>query len=285
MSKTLPQQYIDIFDSEVKLAYQGGFEESLRPAVVVKNTPGSTVRFQKIGKGLATQRIHQSDVTPMNVAHSNVQATMVDYTAAEYTEIFDMTKVNFDERQPLVRTIAGAIGRRMDQITLDAWDAASTTLTVAKTVGATNAADGTKIRRAKRLLDDQGVPMSDRFAVVSPHFMEQLLGNTSATSIDYAMVKPLTDGSINKWLGFTFIVIEARSDEGGLPLSTNDRTCYFVHKSACGLGVNMEKKTAIDHVPVKTSWLTNGIFSAGAIAIDALGIVEVVIDESVEIQN
>ena len=139
MSKTLPQQFVTQFDSEVKQAFQS-FEESLRPSVRVVSVRGSTVRFQKIGKGLATQRVHQADVTPMNVAHSNVSATMVDFTATEFTELFDQEKINFDERQPLVMTIAGAMSRRLDQITLDAWDAASTTLTVAKTVGTTDAA-------------------------------------------------------------------------------------------------------------------------------------------------
>ena len=285
MSKTLNQAFITQFYEEVKLAYQGGFEASLRMAVINKTCNGSTCRFQKIGKGLATQRVHQADVTPMNVVHSTVSATMVDYTAAEYTDLFDQAKINFDERDPLVQTIAGATGRRMDQIILDAWDAGSTTLTVAKTVGTNDALDGTKIRRAKRLLDDQGVPPGDRFAVVSPQAMEQLLGNTSATSIDFNSVKPLTDGTLNTWLGFQFITIEARADEGGLPISTNDRTLYFVHKSALGLGVNIDRMTEINYVPEKVSWLTNGIFSAGAVAIDALGIVEVTVDESVEITN
>lgn len=283
MAKSLDTNFIAIFDAEVKQAYQG--MGKLRNTVVNKATPGSTVRFQNIGKGIASVRVTQSDVTVMNLAHSNVTATMVDYTAAEYTDIFDQAKVNFQEREPIVLAIAGAIGRREDQIILDAWDAASTTLTVAKTVGANDGADGTKVRRAKRLLDDQGVPTGDRFAVHSPQFLEQLLGNTTATSIDYNNVRLLVDGEIDSWLGFKWIMIEARANEGGLPLSTNDRTNYFVHKTACGLGTNLDKKTEINYVPEKTSWLTNGLYSAGAVAIDALGIVEVVVDESVVINS
>lgn len=283
MSKSLDAAFIAIFDAEVKQAYQGSGK--LRGTVVNKSVAGSTVRFQNIGKGIATVRVTQSDITVMNVAHSIVTATMVDYTAADYTDIFDQAKVNFSEREPLVKAIASAIGRREDQIILDAWDAASTTLTVAKTVGANNAADGTKVRRAKRLLDDQGVPSEDRYFIHSPHFLEQLLGNTKATSIDYNNTRLLMDGEIDTWLGFKWIMIEARTSEGGLPLNTNDRTNYAVHKSACGLGTNLEKKVAIDHVPEKTSWLTNGMFSAGAIAIDALGIVEIVVDESVVIDS
>ena len=284
MSKTLDAAFITIFDTEVKQAYQG-MGMSLRAAVKTKTTKGSTVRFQNIGKGLATVRITQSDVTVMNLAHTVVNATMVDYTAAEYTDIFDQEKVNFEEREPIVLAIAGAIGRRDDQIILDAWDAASTTLTVAKTVGANDGADGTKIRRAKRLLDDQGVPTSDRFFVHSPQFLEQLLGNTAATSIDFNNVRLLVDGELDTWLGFKWIMIEARTAEGGLPLAGNDRTNYAVHKTACGLGLNLDKKVEINYVPEKTSWLVNGLYSAGAVAIDALGIVEIVVDESVVVNN
>lgn len=284
MSKSLDTAFITIFDNEVKQAYQG-LGMSLRAAVKTKTAKGSTVRFQNIGKGTATVRVTQSDVTVMNLAHTVVSATMVDYTAAEYTDIFDQEKVNFEEREPIVLAIAGAIGRRDDQIILDAWDAASTTLTVAKTVGANDGADGTKIRRAKRLLDDQGVPTSDRFFVHSPQFLEQLLGNTAATSIDFNNVRLLVDGELDTWLGFKWIMIEARTVEGGLPLAGNDRTNYAVHKTACGLGLNLDKKVEINYVPEKTSWLVNGLYSAGAVAIDALGIVEIVVDESVVVNN
>lgn len=285
MSKSLDTAFITIFDNEVKQAYQG-MGMSLRAAVKTKSVKGSTVRFQNIGRGTATVRVTQSDVTVMNLAHTVVSATMVDYTAAEYTDIFDQEKVNFEEREPIVLAIAGAIGRRDDQIILDAWDAASTTLTVAKTVGTNNAADGTKVRRAKRLLDDQGVSTSDRFFIHSPQFLEQLLGNTAATSIDFNSVRLLVDGEIDTWLGFKWIMVEDRSsNEGGLPIAGNDRTNYAVHKTACGLGLNLDKKVEINYIAEKTSWLVNGLYSAGAVAIDALGIVEIVVDESVVIAN
>ncbi len=285
MSKSLDTAFITIFDNEVKHVSQG-MGMSLRAAVKTKSVKGSTVRFQKIGRGTATVRVTQSDVTVMNLAHTVVSATMVDYTAAEYTDIFDQEKVNFEEREPIVQAIAGAIGRRDDQIILDAWDAASTTLTVAKTVGANNAADGTKVRRAKRLLDDQGVPTSDRFFIHSTQFLEQLLGNTTATSIDYNAVRLLVDGEIDTWLGFKWIMIKDRSsNEGGLPIAGNDRVNYAVHKTACGLGINLDKKVEINYIAEKTSWLVNGLYSAGAVAIDALGIVEVTIDESVVVNS
>ena len=58
-----------------------------------------TYKFPKLGKGSATASIPQTDVTPLNVTYSQVTATMSDYNAAEYSDIFHQAKVNFDERQ------------------------------------------------------------------------------------------------------------------------------------------------------------------------------------------
>jgi hypothetical protein len=56
---------------------------------------------------------------------------MSDYIAAEYSDIFSQQKVNFDERRELVQVVSGAIGRRMDQLVIDALSGSGTALTVA----------------------------------------------------------------------------------------------------------------------------------------------------------
>lgn len=284
MSISVDQQFITTFTKEVHLAYQGGFKNSLRQAAINKTCKGDTCRFQKLGVGAAHERVHQADVQPMNVVHSNVNALMVDYEAPEYSDRMDMEKINFDERQPLVKTISGAIGRRMDQIWIDAAVAAATAKNVPKTIGTNTAMDPTKLRRAKKLLDDDEVPEEDRFFVHGTAALEQLLGNTPVTSGDFSQVMALNDGTLKKWLGFTFLMVGTRP-EGGLPISGTDRTAFACHKSALGLGINMEEEIAIDRIPHKVSWLTNGIFSAGGIAIQAEGLVTVVSDEAIIISS
>jgi len=276
MSNTLSAAAIASFDAEVKHAYQGAGK--LRPTVRLRTgIVGSTHRFPKMGKGTATVRVPQTDVVPMNIAHTNQTATLEDWNAPEYTDIFQQAKVNFDEQSELAKTIAQAIGRREDQLILDALDAASTTLTVSDDVGGTNTGMNTaKLRRAKKLLDDQGVESGKgtRSFVISAEGLEQLLGTTEATSSDFAMVKSLVDGEISYWLGFDFTMIETRS-EGGLPKVSTARTSYAYAKSAIGLAVGIDFRTEVNYIPHKTSWLANGLFSAGSVAIDALGIVEV----------
>ncbi len=275
MSITLSAAAIAQFDAEVKHAYQGSGK--LRGSVRVRTgIVGSTHRFPKLGKGTATRRNPQTNVVPMNVAHTNATATMEDWCAAEYTDIFNQAAVNFDERRELAQTIANAIGRREDQLILDAIDAASTSLTVSVNIGGTNTGLNTaKLRRTKQLLDTQGVPSGKGERTFACHAigLEQLLGTTEATSTDYSPVKTLFDGEISHWLGFEFKVFETRS-EGGIPLSSNLRVNYGYHKSAVGLAIGMDFRTEVNYIPEKTSWLSNGLFKAGSVAIDGSGIVE-----------
>ncbi len=282
MSKTLNANQIAQFDSEVKHAYQTS--GMLRNTVRLRTgVVGATHRFPKMGKGQATARIPQTDVTPMNVAHTNATATLEDWNAAEYTDIFDQAAVNFDERQELAETIAGAIGRREDQIILDALDAASTSLTVATSVGGADTNLNTaKVRRAKRLLDQNGVPRGrgDRSLVIHAVGLEALLGDTEANNIDTNVIKALFDGEISHWVGFEIIVMDDR-DEGGLPLGAGDvRTNYAYHRRAMGMAIGVDFRTEVNYIAQKTSWLANGLFKAGAVGVDALGIVEVLSDET-----
>lgn len=273
MSKTLSAASIAEFDAEVKHAYQGSGK--LRETVRVRTgVVGGTKRFPKLGKGIATARVPQTDVVPMNVQHSNQTATLNDWNAAEYTDLFDQAEVNFDEQRELAFVIAGAIGRREDQMILDACSAASSTLTVATTVGGAGTdMNSAKVRRAKRLLDDQGVPAEDRHIVVSAQGLEAMLGTTEATSSDFNTVKALVNGELDTFIGFKWHVIETRS-EGGLPKTGTARTCFAYHKSALGLAIGIDFRTEVNYIPEKTSWLANGLFKAGSVDIDALGIVE-----------
>ena len=104
MSVSLSNAFVTLFDAEVKQSYQG--KAMLVGAVRQRRgVEGSTVKFPKVGKGVATPRIGQTDVTPLNVGFSNVTCTLGDYNAAEYSDIFSQAKVNFDERSELVQAL------------------------------------------------------------------------------------------------------------------------------------------------------------------------------------
>lgn len=286
MSQQLTSNAIAQFDSVVKHAYAG--MGKLRTTCRVRTgVVGSTHRFPKMGKGTATQRIPQTDVVPMNIAHTNVTATITDWIAAEYTDVFDQQKVNYQERSLLAHVIAGGITRREDQLIIDALDASGTSNTVADTIGGNDGMNVTKLRKAKRLLDAGGVPSTDRHFVHGAIELEQLLGLTDTTSADFNTVKALVNGEMSSFLGFMFHMVEDRA-EGGLPLATNNRTCFAYHGGAMGsigLAVGIDFRTEVNYIPEKTSWLAAGLFAAGSISIDAIGIVDVDVDESVAVDS
>jgi hypothetical protein len=283
MSTNLSPAFVQLFEAEVHQAYQAS--AVLRGAARMRTgVVGDTVKFPKVGKGQASIRVPQTDVTPINAAFSQVSVSLSDYVAAEYSDIFNQQKVNFDERQELAQVVGNAIGRREDQILIDALDAASAGTTVAKTVVTSGSATASnlnvgKIIAAKKALDAANVPATDRHFVIHANNLAGLLGDERAISSDFQTLQALVQGQINTMMGFQFHIVGDR-DEGGLPLSTNDRTCFAFHRSALGCAVGIAPKTEINYIPEKTSFLVTAMLSMGAAAIDVEGIVDVICDES-----
>jgi hypothetical protein len=275
MAISLSNAFVTLFDAEVKQAYQG--KAMLVGAVRQRRgVEGSTVRFPKVGRGVATARVTQTDVTPMNVGFSNVTCTLSDWNAAEYSDVFSQQKVNFDERSELAQVVGAAIGRRQDQLILDALNGASGTGTVANSIGGSNTnMNISKLREAAKILNAKNVPSDGRHIIIHANSLAAMLEQTSVTSSDFNTVKALVQGEINQYMGFTFHVLGDRS-EGGLPIDgSSDRTLFAFHKDAIGYAEGIAPRTEINYVPEKTSWLVNALFSAGSIAIDAEGIVKI----------
>ena len=273
MAQSITNAFVTLFDEEVKQAYQG---ESLLRGTMRSRTgvQGNTVKFPKIGKGVATVRVPQTDVTPLNVTYSQVTATMTDYIAAEYSDIFHQSHVNFDERRELVQVVSKSIARRMDQICIDALNAASSPSTVATGVGgATSNMNIDKLRAAAKALNDNNVPAEGRYLLMHSSQLDALLGETETTSSDFATVKALVRGEINAFMGFNIITMGDR-DEGGVP-KPSTRSCFAWHQDSVGYAESMSQKSEVNYIPEKPSFLVSSMFSAGAVAIDDEGIVKI----------
>lgn len=279
MAINLSTAFVTLFDAEVKQAYQAS--AILRPAVRIRSgVEGSTYKFPKIGKGVAQVRIPQTDVTPLNVTYSQVTATLSDYIAAEYSDIFMQAKVNFDERREIVKVVSNAIGRRQDQLILDALTASSAT-SVGNDIGGTDSnMNVAKLRAVAQTMNTNNVPMDNRHIIIHASSLASLLSETAVTSSDFNTVKALVQGEINTFLGFTFHVLGDRTEGGLIKDGSNDRTCFAFHKDAVGLAEGIAPKTEINYVPEKTSFLIASMFSAGAVAIDDDGIVKIVCRET-----
>jgi len=271
MSKTLSSVAVQEFDSMVKHAFQG--MGLLKDTCTVRsNVVGDQYKFRRMTKGLANQKSTSDLVTPMDIDHEFKIAVLSNWNAPEYTDIFDAQEVNFDEKQELATTIAGALGRRCDQLIIDAMDAA-TPLTTAVVEGGTNLTMA-KVIDAQVGLRDQGVPNSDLNAAIEAYGLGGLLNDEKASSADYQNIKALVAGDIDTLAGFKFKIIETRV-EGGLTEAANIVDSWFYSKSSVGLAIGLDMKTDIDWIPQRTSWLSNGMMKAGSVVRDEGGLIKV----------
>ena len=271
MSKNLSSAAMQQFDDDVKHAFQTA--GSLRNTVTLRNgVVGDIYKFRKMGKGLANQKASQADVTPMDVTHALINCTLGNWNAPEYTDIFDAAEVNFDEQTELAQTIAGALGRRLDQLIIDALaaEASPAGTIVHGSAGMTLA----KVITASKHMNDKGVPSGGRHFAISADGLEDLLNVSTITSADYNTVRLLMAGELNSWMGFEGHMIETRV-EGGLPYAASTWEGFAWHESAVGMAIGIDIRSEVNYIAQKTSWLANGVMKAGSVSRDGDGIVSV----------
>lgn len=263
------------FDAEVKHLHQGAalLKGSVR---VRRNVVGSTANFRLVGRGLARTKAIQDDVNPMGITHANKVATLGNWHAGDYTDIFAQAEVNYDEKQELAKAVSAAMGRRSDQIIIDAIAASATAASVNTDVGGTASGFNLdKLLRLSRLMNAAGVPMGKRHLAITARGLEQALLVSQFSSADYNGMRALQNGEINSFGGFQWHVFDDRTgtgQEGGLPIVSGAiRQGWAWAEDAVGMAVGIDVRTEINYVPTKTSWLVTGLFKAGAVVIDTTG--------------
>jgi hypothetical protein len=265
MANTIDQAFIKQFETEVHLAYQR-MGSKLRNTVRSSNVSGSVARFQKIGKGAAVTKVRQADVAPMDLAHTNVEATMVDYFAAEYIDKLDELKININERQAVATSAAAALGRQTDALIIAAMDAGANATQIGAVGSAVSKAD---LLTLFETLGTADVPEDgQRYIAMSPAGFADLFNINEFASSDYVGPQnlPFAGGmTMKEFLGFKIFSTSAVA--GGKN--------FAYHQTAMGIGINADVQTEVNYVPQKVAHLTTSMMSMGAIAIDSDGIYEV----------
>lgn len=287
MARSLEDVTVIQFETEVKHAYQTKEATLVGTTTERKGIVASDYSFRRMDKGVAVERTApSSDAIPMNVQHESIWCGMKNWEANEYTDIFQSKEVNFDEIKELAETIAGALGRRDDQIKLDAMAEGIFQVTPQSGTsgGLVNFDIGgmdtnlniEKLTAIAQYMDDSEVPETGRHIVFSASGKNSLLNSTQVASADYNSVKALVNGEINTFMGFSFHLIGRRDEEGGLRLDATStyREGYAWHESAIGYVNGIEMTTSVDWIPHKKSWLSVGNLRAGAVIRDIDGIVK-----------
>jgi hypothetical protein len=269
------------YDAEVKKYYvtSGILNGKTREKVA---TPGSKVQFRKSGYGLAREHVPYADVVAMGASITPVECPIKAWDAFDYVDEFEPTTVNFDTISEIAQIAAGALGRRKDQIKIDAM-AAGYDETNMKVGDGTGNCTLALLKDAKFKLDQNDVPFEDRIFIYDPVMLRTLLDDTQFTSSDFVEKRQLQEinaGTGKCALGFEFVMM-SRKPEGGLPIASSKVTGFAYHKDAVGFASNKEISTSIDWIPEKRSWLVGGTFNGGAVVIDNRGVVGVCVSATV----
>lgn len=276
MSRYLNAVAVTQYDTATKHEYQA--MGTLRGCFRTRTgAVGDKATFNKMGKGMAHKRgAPSSDVVPMGVAHKYEEANLIDYEAPEYTDIFGKQEVLIDEVTELATTTKGAIGRLRDQIAIDAMAAApiGDLLGGALIGSATAQMSLATLIELRELMDDMEIPDENRFIAMTPAGFTGLLNETKITSSDYASVKALEEGAVNKFMRFNFKRIGSKRGEGGLAIvSAGVQSAYAWDSQAIGEAVGIEADTSVEWSVDKQSWLSMGKFKGGACVADPDGLI------------
>ena len=287
MSLSLTNVQQTEFDALVKIEYRSrGF--LLRDSVRIRtDIVGNTCQFRRVGQVVANPVAYQNTIAIQDPGFVALTATLIKYAAGTAVdEIQDLT-VNFDSKRELAMVVAMAIGRRSDQIIIDALGAGGSSY-------AQIAAGGTNFTYKKQrafvnYFESDAVPISQRFIALSGNNLAAILADDHYVSRFYTSNDATVDGSLmyKDVLSMNVRIIPSMI-EGGLPTTGNDqtntqgiRTIYAWHMMAMGMAIGQDMRTEVNYLPRETSWFVNGLFFAGAVTVDNRGVFSALCDETV----
>lgn len=266
MANTIDVAFIKQFESEVHMAYQRMGSKLRNTVRMANNVTGSTVRFQKIGTGSASTKSRNGNVTPMELAHTQVEATMEDFYAAEYIDKLDELKININERQAVAQSAAAALGRKTDELLYTAMDSGANSTQINDTSGAIVLAD---ILTLFETFGTANIPEDGgRYLAMHPKGYADLFNITEFASSDFVGEQnlPFAGGmTMKEFMGFKIFSTSA--------ITAGKNMAY--HTSAVGLGINSDVSTEINYVAEKVSHLATSMMSMGCTVIDDNGVYEV----------
>ncbi len=273
MSISIDNAFVKQFEREVHEAYQR-MGSKLRPTVRSRNNvKGSSAVFQKIGKGTASTKSTHGMVPVMNLDHTAVEVALSDFYAGDWIDKLDELKLNHDERSVIANAGAYALGRKTDELIINALAASNNTVSN-NTQGLTK----NKALEAFEKLGMADVPDDgQRTAVVGWKQWSELLQIEEFASSDYvgADELPWRGTQAKRWLGTLWI------PHSGLPIDgTGIRKCFWFHKTAIAHASGADVTSDVTWHGDRAAFFVNNMMSQGAALVENAGVVVMTCDET-----
>jgi len=291
MSVEITTAMVQQYKSGIEILYQQT-KSKLRDAVRVEPVDGKYAFFDQIAAVEATTKTtRHADLEVANTPHKRRRVSVVDKYVADYIDQEDLYKILNNPTNAYAMNFAMALNRAIDSEIISAALGNAHTgergdtivpfdsnMTVAVDVGSAGATGMNidKLLAAKELLDANEVPDDERYIVIAPKQLIELLSTTEVSSADYNTVKALVAGDLDTFLGFKFIKSNKLSTDGN-----NYRECLFWHKNAMLLGVGREIGASIDPIPQKgQALLVQAWLGMGATRMQEEGVGKILCAES-----
>ena len=252
MSSNITTAFVQQYSANVQMLSQQ-MGSLLRDKVRQESVVGKNAFFDQVGSVTAQlKQSRHSDTPQIDTPHSRRRVSLADYEFADLIDQQDKVRLLIDPTSSYAQAAAYAMGRAMDDVIISA--ATGTAFTgetdsgtetaqtaIAANVGSTTGLNIDKLLKAKEKFDLASVdPSIQRYIVVGPEQMSNLLGTTQVTSSDFNSVKALVQGEVDTFLGFKFITSN-RLAKGG-----NDRTCIAFAQDGITLAVGKDVSARID---------------------------------------
>jgi len=214
MADTQNVIYGQAYSQNIMQLAQQKYSKLANTVYMKPNVRGKTFFQDQIGEWSMEVKGSRNTQTPNNdPTLSRRMGVMVDYHDNRLLDRGDELKSISDPRSAYTIAAATALGRKIDEVIITAainsaaaGETGTTTVTQGNIILATaSSMTLARIIAVKQQMDEQDVEMEDRFFVVKPAVLDNLLNQTTATSSDYNSVKALIRGEIDTWMGFKWI--------------------------------------------------------------------------------
>lgn len=297
MSNSVDVAYVKGYHAAVERLLQ---QEDTKFKSRVRNEPQSSEKefFEQIDKVEArevTQRFAPSPV--MDTPHLRRVCTMRPYDVGDFLDKFDKVKMLIDPTNDYTKNFVAALNRKRDDVIIGAFFATSwtgkegdvavtfPTSTSTNVVpvdfgGAGNAGlTVKKLRRARTLLKKNLVDLEKEkpLIAVNAEAIDDLLSEVQVGSVDYNSVKPLVDGEIAYYMGFTFVPTERlEADSSGYRRLPVWVPSAMLHTTGIEIKSNIAERS-----DVSFNWYAYACAMFGATRMQEGKVIEIKMDEAV----
>jgi len=227
MSFSIPQSFVDQFSANVRLLAEQRTSRLL-PTIETEDVNAESFSRDRIGmtKDAASETTDRHGDTPLdNTPHSRRWGFIRDYDVADLIDRQDRIRLLIDPQSSYTIKHAGTMGRTMDDEIIRAMRGAAATgrdgagsQSLPADQKIAHGGTGmtlTKLITAKEKLDAAEIdPMLPRYMAVNSRAISQLLEDEKLTSADYNTVRALQRGTLDEFMGFTFVRLERLPNDG-----------------------------------------------------------------------